>query len=57
MTHNLTYLKDAIGNNYVGINIPNEDFFFTKMFLIKILYIISPNKCKFIIFYNLLYDG
>jgi hypothetical protein len=25
MTHNLTYLKDAIGNNYVGINIPNED--------------------------------
>jgi len=25
MTYNLTYLKDAIGNNYVGINIPNED--------------------------------
>lgn len=25
MTHKLTYLKDAVGNNYVGINIPNED--------------------------------
>lgn len=24
MTHKLTYLKDAVGNNYVGINIPNE---------------------------------
>ena len=24
MTHYLTYLKDTIGNNYVGINIPNE---------------------------------
>jgi hypothetical protein len=24
MTHKLTYLKDTIGNNYVGINIPNE---------------------------------
>ena len=22
MTHYLTYLKDAVGNNYVGINIP-----------------------------------
>ena len=25
MTHKLTYLKDVVGNNYVGINIPNED--------------------------------
>jgi uncharacterized protein YlbG (UPF0298 family) len=25
MIHKLTYLKDAVGNNYVGINIPNED--------------------------------
>jgi hypothetical protein len=25
MTHKLIYLKDAVGNNYVGINIPNED--------------------------------
>jgi hypothetical protein len=24
MTYYLTYLKDTIGNNYVGINIPNE---------------------------------
>lgn len=24
MTYKLTYLKDTIGNNYVGINIPNE---------------------------------
>ena len=24
MTYKLTYLKDAVGNNYVGINIPNE---------------------------------
>ena len=25
MIYNLTYLKDVTGNNYVGINIPNED--------------------------------
>ena len=25
MTHKLIYLKDTVGNNYVGINIPNED--------------------------------
>jgi hypothetical protein len=24
MTYNLTYLKDTIGNNYVGINIPED---------------------------------
>ena len=24
MTYYLTYLRDTIGNNYVGINIPNE---------------------------------
>ena len=24
MTYKLTYLKDVVGNNYVGINIPNE---------------------------------
>ena len=24
MTHKLTYLKDVVGNNYVGVNIPNE---------------------------------
>lgn len=22
MTHYLTYLKDSVGNNYVGVNIP-----------------------------------
>jgi hypothetical protein len=25
MTHYLTYLKDVIGNNYVGINVPTAD--------------------------------
>jgi hypothetical protein len=24
MTYNLTYLKDTIGNNYVGINVPED---------------------------------